>query len=467
MFSSPQSPTIRGVDADQDGAEPLTFSFASGGPFSISTNGSLVVTTAELDRETTQFYVITVQVADSVGHMSTATLNISLEDFNDNAPAFVQTPAELAIEIPENLAVFGEPSSSVIRVVQATDADIDDNAVFIFTLSGDFGYFDIGTETGEIILTQSLNRELIQEYMLTVTATDAGLPTLSSSIMFVVTIANINDNNPVFVMPVFEGTISEDAVVGVETGVVVLATDLDQDSVVTYTLVPGTTSLFDVRSTGEIITTALLDRETRDLHTFMVQATDGFRNSTDNALVEIMVLDANDEVPVFDELSYSANVSELTPSNSIILIVHANDDDIGTNAEIEYTIQSVDPASSTGFFRLSSDSGIILTNQEVIINPGDPTTITLTVRATDRGPFSNFVDVSVVFNLIDRNLNAPLFDQPHYSFSVAENQANSLVGVVNATEPTGDLNSVIEYAILLTTRDGVDNFRIDNRTVGG
>ena len=453
-----------------DGMDPLTYSLVSGQPFSISSDGMVVSTTARIDREADLSFPVMVVVQDSSGHLSSSQLMITVLDVNDNAPRFLKTPSQLEIHIPENLAVFPHVDSLVQRV-EAVDDDIDNNAQITYLLSGHRGNFDITMSTGQVRLIASLDRDLIASlYPLNVTATDGSL---SSWIVFDVIIDNVNDNNPVFLQPVWEGVIAEDVLIGamvsvldLSTDLQVMAEDLDPASNVTYFLSPTTSTPpppFDVTANGYIVTTGLLDREMQERFSFSVRATDGFRVSLEDTLIEVTVSDVNDQAPVFDQPSYTADVFEFTPENAIFLILRADDADSGTNAEIEYSITGTSPVQSTGLFQIDMTSGAISPTRDVILSVGDPTTITLTVTATDKGPFALDMSVPVEFNLLDRNPNAPNFTEILYSFTVVENLIGGLVGMPRAIDPSA-FDTVITYAIL-DNSDGHENFYIDNTTV--
>ena len=449
--------------------DPLTYSLVSAHPFSISSDGLVVSTTARIDREATLSFAVTVVVQDSSGHSNSSQLVITVLDVNDNAPRFLNTPSQLEINIPENLAIFPDPDGLVQRV-EAVDDDIDNNAQITYLVSGHRGNFDITMSTGQVRLIAPLDRDLIASvYPLNVTATDGSL---SSSIVFNVIIDNVNDNNPVFIQPVWEGSIAEDVLVGTtvsdlnsqSTELRVVAEDLDPASNVTYFLSPTTTPPpFGVTADGYIVTTALLDREMQERFSFQVRATDGFRESLEDTLIDVTVSDVNDQVPMFDQPSYTAEVFELTPPNAIFLFLRAEDGDIGINAEIEYSITGTSPVQSTGLFDIDMTSGAIFPTRDVILSVGDPTTIILTVTATDKGAFALDTSVPVELNLLDRNPNAPNFTEILYSFSVAENLIGGLVGMPRAMDPSA-FNTVITYSILENS-DGHENFYIDNSTV--
>lgn len=74
----------------------------------------------------------------------------------------------------------------------------------------------------------------------------------------------------------------------------------------------------------------LQDREERDSYTFGVVA-DNYLSTVlqiGTAMVTITVGDVNDETPVFGQGSYSALVSERTPTNTLVLTVTATDNDL-------------------------------------------------------------------------------------------------------------------------------------------
>ena len=457
-----QNSTISAQDADQDGQDPLTYSLVSGSPFSLSSDGRTLTTTEQLDRESTDSYTATINVQDSSGHSAQAILNIVVTDINDNRPCFTQSSAELATSLPENVPVYPDPLSMIVQTVIATDPDIDSNIMY-YIGGGARGDFDVDPVSGEVRVIDTLDREEITQYNLNITATD-GL--LTCSITFTVTVDAVNDNNPVFDNPVYSASLPEDAAIGtLVPGLQFTATDLDPESQVVFEIVPDTSNSFEVTPQGFVVTNATLDRETRSLHTFRARATDGFFFTMEDAFVEITVTDINDEYPVFDQDLYEVDVQERTPANAIILIVNAEDGDEGTNAEIRYSISAVNPPSSTGLFSINPINGAVAPTARIDIHVGDPTSINLTITATDQGPFALSSTATVAFSLVDQNMEAPSFSPPHYNFSVVENVAGAVIGRVLAQENNEDLNTVISYGVVAGAGDGSGLFSINSANV--
>ena len=52
------------------------------------------------------------------------------------------------------------------------------------------------------------------------------------------------------------------------------------------------------------------------------------------------ILDGNDQDPVFDQdiILYEADIPEYIRNNTVVLIIHANDGDVGSNSELRYFI---------------------------------------------------------------------------------------------------------------------------------
>ena len=75
------------------------------------------------------------------------------------------------------------PSGAVVYTVKATDNDISaaNNMISYSLISGDHGMFSIQSESGEITVSQMLDRESDrEEYHLVISAVDSGQPVLSS-----------------------------------------------------------------------------------------------------------------------------------------------------------------------------------------------------------------------------------------------------------------------------------------------
>lgn len=78
------------------------------------------------------------------------------------------------------------------------------------------------------MISQPLDREEREVYVLTVSATDNGIPQMSDTTDVEIVIVDVNDNKPVFTKATYHGSVSEDAIPGTSI-LEILATDKDQD----------------------------------------------------------------------------------------------------------------------------------------------------------------------------------------------------------------------------------------------
>ncbi|XP_008419099.1 protocadherin alpha-8-like, partial [Poecilia reticulata] len=167
-------------------------------PFKLETNYknsySLVVNRL-LDREIVAEYNITMVATDGgiPSLSSTDTVNIQVFDVNDNPPRFSEPL--INIYLRENSAV-----GTVIKIVSAIDADIDNNGKVSYSLLqtstdplSSSKLVSINSETGDIISLQAFNFEELKTFQFKVQATDSGVPPLSSNVTVNVLIIDEND----------------------------------------------------------------------------------------------------------------------------------------------------------------------------------------------------------------------------------------------------------------------------------
>ncbi|CAH8853223.1 unnamed protein product [Trichobilharzia szidati] len=105
-----------------------------------------------------------------------------------------------------------------------------------------------------------------------------------------------------------------------------------------------------------------LDYESRQNYTFEIVADDGFPSGGHQCHLNVTVLveDCNDHMPVFDQSTYVANVSEDTIIGQTIVKVTANDADHGENGKVLYSIDSyTDNTDDSNLFYIHEDTGEI------------------------------------------------------------------------------------------------------------
>lgn len=162
---------------------------------------------------------------------------------------------------------------------------------------------------GELTLKRAFEADLSNaEYKLILVATDGGFPPLSSEVELPVSVAN--KAMPVFDKPFYGVTVKED--LDVSTSVLCINASSPEGQSVIFTITDGDPSLqFDIGfDTGIIRVIYPLDYETTQYYRLTVKATDTLTGAKSEVDVDIVMLDVNDNPPLFLNTSYSAVLSE-------------------------------------------------------------------------------------------------------------------------------------------------------------
>ncbi|KAK3739519.1 hypothetical protein QZH41_016191, partial [Actinostola sp. cb2023] len=432
---------VSASDADTGNNGKLTYTIFDGNThsgFSINANTGVISTKNPLDREKTASYALTVVAMDSgkpFSQSARTVVTVAVDDVNDNPPIFTQKM--FSGKIREDASI----GSSVLQV-KAHDSDTGSNGQITFSLSGPGSENFTIDATGFVMSATSLDYEQTSAYLMTVTAKDSGVPSLSATAHVNITIINVNDNVPTFVSQAQVTYVSEDVAIG--TRVVKLnATDSDGSSLLFAITEGDTDGAFAIGGASGVISVAKrLDRETIANYTLVVEAKDtGGKSVSNNATIR--VIDVNDNKPVFDSNSYSARITENQPQGTSLVEVHATDRDEGTNAEITYLLTSGDQNK----FQVDSSTGLISTR--AVLDREQQASYVLSVTAKDHGSPSQSSVVKVTVTVDDVNDNLPKFSQNNYAVSLVENTArNSVVLRLQARDPDDGSNGRVSYAIV-------------------
>uniref|UniRef100_A0A8C7LMU9 Cadherin-23 n=1 Tax=Oncorhynchus mykiss TaxID=8022 RepID=A0A8C7LMU9_ONCMY len=409
-----------------------------------------------LDYELMRRFTLTVLARDGGGEETTGRLRVNVLDVNDNTPLFQK-------EVYMGSLRENEQTTQQVARVRATDEDSPPNNFLTYTITSASvfrSYFRIIMVEGYavIIVNSPLDYEMVPEGLiyLTVMAKDGGNPALNSSVSVTVELFDENDNPPKFSKPSYIAKIPEDIIAGA-TVVFVNATDLDasrefgQASLI-YSLQGSSQFRLNTRS-GEITTTALLDRELKSEYILIVRAVDGGvgpLQKTGIATVNITVLDINDNAPMWRDEPYHANVVEMSPMDTDVISVLAIDPDDGDNGTVVYSISPENP-----FYTINSSTGKIRTSGVVLdresSNPKDTLLMrTIIVSAVDIGrpPLRSSFSTTVYVNLLDLNDNDPTFLNLPFVAEVPEGlPSGSSVFKIQVDDPDEEENGMVTMAL--------------------
>ena len=416
-----------------------------------------------LDREEIGSYNIEVLTTDG---FFTATTHVTIDilDDNDNPPYCTQHRYH-------ELVSESTLSGTFIVRIRATDADEGANAKMKFYLTGEASeHFTLDPASGQLKTAKPLDREHRPIYTLTAHVQDRERPQWECTSEVEIVLMDINDNAPQFGQDWYTFSIPEDAEVRTIVGKVHASdADLGVNRKVRYALLPLPTVSghhqahhFAVDAESGIVTVAKsLDRESTSSYNLTVTATDLGSPSplSSTVVLTVVILDVNDNPPLFGRKLYSASVAEDSPVGHQVLRVLATSLDEGVNAEITYSIVG---GNEHRHFEIDAQTGAITLKETLDYERARE--FYLTIQALDGGvpPLSNHAAINI--SVLDTNDNAPVFSQAGgYSAAVREDAANGdIILRLNAVDFDSGENGRVSYS--LVNGDRHSQFRVDSVT---
>ncbi|XP_077869952.1 cadherin-23-like, partial [Saccoglossus kowalevskii] len=332
--------------------------------------GQINITVYAIETQTTEKY-----------RSKHSTVSITVLDINDNSPQFIGEPYSASVS---------EDITEETSLIAAVDADSDD---LTFTFEDGLsettdGLFKILSSTGEIVLIDLLDRENKTYHNLTLCVSDEN-PNNNDTTFLLVTVTDINDNNPVITAFDSSVTILEEEAGGVVI-TYVTATDEDEgeNAQWNYTIVDRLANDFTVDdTTGEVTTLKAFDREEQDTYEVYILAVDhGESPRSGQTYVTVSLIDINDNPPVFESDSYEAAIPEQT-LGIFVVTVKANDIDADENAVVSYAVVS-ENGTDYEYFDVDETTGnVYITSFVTIEDVGE--TLTVKIEAYNEIPYAS------------------------------------------------------------------------------
>ncbi|XP_023122654.3 protocadherin gamma-A2-like [Amphiprion ocellaris] len=397
--------TVSASDLDEGSYAKITYEILNSVDgaseiFDINGETGEVKLVGNTDFEKKRQYQIHVQASDEGGLTDSSKVTVEILDTNDNVPAInVMSKSSLITEDVQ--------PGTVVTIVNIQDPDSGENGKVQCDINNNIPFSVSSTSTNffSIVTDSELDRERASEYNITVTCSDEGVPSLSSSVTLTLQISDVNDNEPVFERSSYEAYIVENNTPGVSV-FTVRATDADwnQNARVSYILEDSSVNGEPVSSyvsisadSGVIHAVRSFDYEQiKDFH-FRVKAQDGGSPPlSSNVTVKIMIQDQNDNPPqvLYPVQTGGSVVAEMVPRSAdvgyLVTKVVAVDVDSGQNAWLSYKLQK---ATDRALFEVGSQNGEIRTIRQV--SDKDAVKQRLSVIVEDNGQPSRSATVIV------------------------------------------------------------------------
>ncbi|XP_066416458.1 protocadherin beta-15-like [Molothrus aeneus] len=383
--------------------------------------------TKPLDFEAAQMHELIVRATDGGGLSAICKVLVEVVDVNDNAPELVVST--FSSPLPENTV-----PGTVVALFTVRDRDSGANGKISCALQDQlfFSLRPAYKNYYELVTVSALDREEMPQYVLRVTAADAGSPPLSTTQTFTVDISDVNDNAPVFNQTSYTMYVRENNVPTVFVGAVSAAdADVGLNAKVTYSLAaeqgperPWCSCISVNSETGHVFVLRPLDYEHLRQTEVTVSASDaGSPPLRANVTVRLVVLDENDNAPLvlYPAPESSPASSELVPVSAeagyLISKVVAVDADSGQNSWLSYhLLRATDP----GLFSVGLQSGEVRLRRPVTERDSVKQKLLVLVRDNGKPPLSATAALSALLLKDFSDVRLP------HSSPATEDQAASL-----------------------------------------
>ncbi|XP_050562726.1 cadherin-99C isoform X4 [Spodoptera frugiperda] len=438
-------PVIKVEAEDPDTVPEITYTILMGDNelFTIDRKTGMIRTAKPLDREITARHQLIVGTEENGDEQpgSTTTVEIFVDDKNDNAPIFTSVVRPVTIEDSSSIG-------SLVQTVVAMDSDATPpNNRIRYKLVGRGKasiYFHVEPDTGAVRVRDDLRKEADSEYTVEVQAYDQGDPVMSSVSSLTVYVSHSATVPPDvglgFADTVYTEHVAENSPNGTLVRILPLLNKREHspDTPLKCRLTESSqkgkvegvfyVKLTEDRDCAIYLNTSSLDFETLAEYSLEVQleSIQGLINpESSKATIKVHVTDANDNEPVFvfPEQStittakgkYYAIVTKDMLLGTRFLQIKAKDKDSGDFGKIVYHKNSWTKAAEE-YFSLDEDTGEISNIKTFENVPKDVLPFKFSVTARDN-PNSEqdykIARVSVVINLLqpDNQLIVEVADQ--------------------------------------------------------
>ncbi|XP_073424166.1 protocadherin alpha-3-like isoform X5 [Dendrobates tinctorius] len=311
----------------------------------------------KLDFETVTMYEIQVKASDNgdYQHFGHCKVLVTVVDVNDNPPEMTVT--SLSVPVPEN-----SPQGTTVAIISVHDKDSGSNGKVHCYISEPSPFKVNPAFMSDFSLTVNgpLDREVKDQYEVTVTARDEGSPSLSTSKSLKIDVSDANDNAPRFVQSIDTIFIKENNPPGSHIYTASASDpDIGQNSFISYSVKERTIDGIPISSfisinpeNGKVFALVSFDHEQISYFQCHIKATDaGLQALSSNLTLNIFIEDINDNAPTFTTLHSEITIkaSKSAEPGHLITKVKAVDLDSGYNAWTFYKLKDLGGSGKSPF----------------------------------------------------------------------------------------------------------------------
>uniref|UniRef100_A0A8D0E115 Cadherin domain-containing protein n=1 Tax=Salvator merianae TaxID=96440 RepID=A0A8D0E115_SALMN len=371
---------------------------------------------------------------------------------------------QVRYSVPEEIPI-GSFVGNIAEDLGLGAKDLLDNRMRVIS-EGMLQYFNLNSKNGHLYVSERIDRDELCQWkekcilILEVLVDKLNLFTLE------IEITDVNDNAPTFKQERLELKIIETTAVGTHFPLQE-AQDIDAGNYSLQNYHLSNSKYFSLKQQRkpdrdrypELVLERNLDREEKSVHFLTLTATDGGHPVNSGTLqICVVVLDANDNAPIFNQHLYKMNVLESVPIGSVLLAVNATDADEAANSEVFYSFLKIKEKVSQ-LIQINSINGEISTTGK--LDYEEDASYEIEVQAKDNGGLSD--RAKVIITLVDVNDNVPRITVTTFFNSVSEDSSvGTVVALLNVQDrdmgENGDVLCSIPTTLPFHLEKSFDNY---------
>ena len=408
------------------------------------------------------FQMLDIAVQKRTSTIKILEIKIIVQDVNDHQPEFPYRQVNIEFEDNHGKGTRRSIPNAIDKDIGFVNSQItyelkkNKNEPFKLLASKSVA----GISKLTLVLTDFLDREVKDSYLIQVIAKDGGSPPKQNILNVQIKVTDVNDNPPVFPQNIYNVSIKNEASKTMPI-VVLSATDLDagENGRVSYYLTSQTADItkthFELNEmTGQIflIKEFLLGQDLA--HNLYVEATDGGSPPLSKiATVHINVVNKQNNAPTIDVNFVSSskentiNIFEDVKIGSFVAYVKVIDNDHGQNGEVicnlyhdKFQLQNL----GTKKYEVTLKSPLDREKEEhhdVVIS------------CHDKGSPPLHSNSKFSIQVMDINDVEPQFTKDTFKFLIDENENSRVtVGYINATDPDLGAGGKLTYSLITNNK---------------